>query len=89
MTPRCFALVPCAGTGSRSGSFVPKQYVTLAGLPVVAHTLAALAQVDRIAATLVVLAPDDEQFEEEVPGFAGTDRGWIARVGGDSRAATV
>ncbi|MEK8052122.1 2-C-methyl-D-erythritol 4-phosphate cytidylyltransferase [Ideonella sp. DXS22W] len=81
--------MPCAGTGSRSGSFVPKQYVSLAGLPVVAHTLAALGQVDRIAATLVVLAPDDEQFEEEVPGFAGTDKGWIARVGGDSRAATV
>ncbi|MDT7834839.1 2-C-methyl-D-erythritol 4-phosphate cytidylyltransferase [Aquabacterium sp. OR-4] len=92
MTPRCFALVPCAGTGSRSGSFVPKQYVALAGLPVVAHTLAALAQVERIAATLVVLAPDDEQFEDEVPGFGQgeqAERAWIARVGGDSRAATV
>jgi 2-C-methyl-D-erythritol 4-phosphate cytidylyltransferase len=29
----------------------------------VAHTLAALAQVPRLAATLVVLAPDDDQFE--------------------------
>ncbi|RAE63784.1 2-C-methyl-D-erythritol 4-phosphate cytidylyltransferase, partial [Burkholderia multivorans] len=31
MTPRLFALIPCAGTGSRSGSAVPKQYRTLAG----------------------------------------------------------
>ena len=86
--PRCFALVPCAGTGSRSGSFVPKQYVAVACQAVVAHTLQALARVDQIAATLVVLAPDDEQFEEECPAFAG-ERGWVARVGGASRAETV
>ncbi len=86
--PRLFALVPCAGTGSRSGSFVPKQYAPVAGQAMVAHTLQALARVDRLAATLVVLAPDDEQFEEECPGFAG-ERGWVARVGGASRAETV
>ncbi|MBP6899539.1 MAG: 2-C-methyl-D-erythritol 4-phosphate cytidylyltransferase [Burkholderiaceae bacterium] len=90
--PRCYALVPCAGTGSRSGSFVPKQYVQIAGQAVVAHTLQALAQVDRIAATLVVLAPDDDQFDEEVPGHGQgehADRLWTVRAGGDSRAATV
>lgn len=86
--PRCFALVPCAGTGSRSGALGPKQYAPVAGQPLVAHTLQALAAVDRLAATLVVLAPDDEQFEEELPAFAG-ERGWLARVGGASRAETV
>lgn len=86
--PRCFALVPCAGTGSRAGSFNPKQYEPVAGLPLVAHTLAALAQVERIAATLVVLAPDDEQFEEDLPGLAG-ERLWLAKAGGATRAETV
>jgi len=86
--PRCFALVPCAGTGSRSGSFVPKQYAPVAGQPLVNHTLQALAGVDRLAATLVVLAPDDDVFEDELPSFAG-ERGWVARVGGDSRALSV
>jgi 2-C-methyl-D-erythritol 4-phosphate cytidylyltransferase len=86
--PRCFALVPCAGSGSRSGSFVPKQYAPLGGDPLVAHTLDALAEVDRIEATLVVLAPDDDVFDEELPGFQG-ERGWTARVGGASRAETV
>ena len=85
---RCFALVPCAGSGSRAGAAQPKQYATVAGRPLVAHTLAALAQVPRLAATLVVLAPEDAQFEPAVPGFAG-ERGWVARVGGASRAETV
>src|SRR3990167_1764504 len=79
--PRCFALVPCAGTAA------PKQYETVAGQAVVAHTLAAQARVPRLVATLVVLAPDDDQFEAAVPGFAG-ERGWVARVGGASRAET-
>ncbi len=88
LAPRLFALVPCAGSGSRAGGAGPKQYAALAGQPVVAHTLAALAQVRRLAATLVVLAPDDDEFERQVPGFAG-EQGWVARVGGASRAATV
>lgn len=87
-TPRLFALVPCAGSGRRAGTDAPKQYRTLAGRALVAHTLAALAAVPRLAATLVVLARDDERFEAAVPGFAGA-RGWVARVGGATRAASV
>ena len=86
--PRCFALVPCAGTGSRSGALQPKQYAPVAGQPLVAHTLQALARVDRLAATLVVLAPDDDRFATELPAFEGP-QGWVARVGGASRAETV
>ena len=36
----------------------------------------------------MVLAPDDTQFEAKVPGFLG-ERGWAARCGGATRAATV
>jgi 2-C-methyl-D-erythritol 4-phosphate cytidylyltransferase len=86
--PRFFALLPCAGSGRRAGSAGPKQYAQVAGQPLVAHTLAALAQVPQLVATLVVLAPDDAQFEQAVPGFSG-DRAWTARVGGASRAETV
>jgi 2-C-methyl-D-erythritol 4-phosphate cytidylyltransferase len=85
---RCFALVPCAGVGQRAGTAQPKQYEPLAGRAVVAHTLAALAAVPRLAATLVVLAPDDTVFEAHAPGWAGP-RGWVARCGGATRAATV
>ena len=64
----------------------------VAGRTVVAHTLAALAAVPRVVATLVVLAPGDEAFERHIerslPG-AASDRLWLAHCGGATRAATV
>lgn len=86
--PRCYALVPCAGVGSRAGDGGPKQYRLVAGRPVVAHTLQALAALPELAATLVVLSPEDTQFEQVMPGFTGEQR-WVARCGGASRAETV
>lgn len=88
VSDRFYALVPCAGVGQRAGTAGPKQYEPLAGRPVVAHTLAALAEVPALAATLVVLSPDDKRFESAVPGFDGP-RAWVARVGGATRAASV
>jgi 2-C-methyl-D-erythritol 4-phosphate cytidylyltransferase len=82
---RCYALVPAAGIGARSGAGQPKQYVPLAGRAMMAHTLDALAAVPALDNTLVVLAPDDQRFEAELPDFSG----WVARCGGASRAETV
>ena len=84
-SPRLYALVPCAGVGERAGSGGPKQYTRVAGRSVVAHTLAALAAVERMVATLVVLAPDDSAFEAHAEGFSG----WVARCGGATRASSV
>ena len=85
---RCFALVPCAGVGLRAGAEGPKQYASLAGQAVVAHTLDALALVPALAATLVVVAVDDTCFEAHAPRFAGP-KAWVARCGGATRAASV
>jgi 2-C-methyl-D-erythritol 4-phosphate cytidylyltransferase / 2-C-methyl-D-erythritol 2,4-cyclodiphosphate synthase len=81
----CHALVPCAGVGERAASAGPKQYTSVAGRSVVAHTLDALARVPRLVRTLVVLAPEDTQFEAAAPGFAGI----VERIGGATRAASV
>ena len=86
--PRLFALVPCAGVGARSGADRPKQYVDLVGQPLVAHTLAALAQVQRLTATLVVLSPEDNLFRSLLPAFEGP-QGWVSHTGGATRADTV
>jgi 2-C-methyl-D-erythritol 4-phosphate cytidylyltransferase len=85
---RLHALVPCAGVGLRAGQGGPKQYAVVAGRSVVAHTLAALAAVPRLHTVLVVLSPDDADFEAAVPGFGGP-RERVARCGGATRAATV
>ena len=84
-TPRFYALVPCAGFGERAGARMPKQYRMVAGRSVVAHTLAALAQVPELTQTLVVLSPGDHLYEGHVHGF----KAWVSRTGGDSRAQTV
>jgi len=86
--PRCYALLPCAGVGTRSGAALPKQYVKIAGRPMVAHTLAALERVERLEAIVVVLSPDDAVFETELPDWAGARR-WLARCGGAERGQTV
>jgi 2-C-methyl-D-erythritol 4-phosphate cytidylyltransferase len=82
---RLYALVPCAGVGERAGASGPKQYAQLAGRTLVSHTLRALGQVQRLSATLVVIDPLDQLFEQSVPDFTG----WLSRNGGASRAQTV
>jgi len=82
---RCHALVPCAGVGERAAAAGPKQYQPLCGRAVVAHTLAALAAVPRLATLLVVLSPADDAFERHVPRFEGV----AERCGGATRAQSV
>ena len=56
------ALVPAAGFGARMGQELPKQYLLLAGQPMIAHALNTLCSSPEIATVFVVLAPGDEQF---------------------------
>ncbi|PMS34867.1 2-C-methyl-D-erythritol 4-phosphate cytidylyltransferase [Trinickia symbiotica] len=86
MTSRFFALIPCAGTGSRSGAPTPKQYRTVAGRPLLHFTLAAFDACNEFAQTLVVLAPDDTHFDAR--RFGGL-RFAVRRCGGASRQASV
>ena len=37
--PRAFALIPAAGMGKRMGASINKQYLSLAGMPIVARTI--------------------------------------------------
>src|SRR5688500_19856397 len=58
-TPSCWAVVPAAGHGSRMGADIPKQYLPLAGAPVLERTLFALAACGRLRGIVVALAADD------------------------------
>jgi 2-C-methyl-D-erythritol 4-phosphate cytidylyltransferase len=86
-SPRFFALIPCAGNGSRAGASGPKQYQDVAGRPMVLHTLAAFAAVERLAGTLVVVSPGDTFFENKHTALSATTS--IAACGGSTRAASV
>jgi len=70
------------------GGDCPKQYLPLAGKPLLRHTLGVLAAVPAIARVFVVLAPDDTHWD----GFDWRDlehRLSILRCGGATRAESV
>jgi len=57
-----WCVVPAAGRGMRMGADCPKQYLPLAGKPLIAHTLERLAAHPRIAGLMVVLGAQDERW---------------------------
>ncbi|MDM0112515.1 2-C-methyl-D-erythritol 4-phosphate cytidylyltransferase [Variovorax sp. J22R133] len=84
-----YALIPCAGSGSRAGANGPKQYRKLAGKPMVAHTLEAFRALgDRFAAIALVVSPEDRDIGAALPSFPGKGER-LLQVGGATRAATV
>ncbi|MFC5520198.1 2-C-methyl-D-erythritol 4-phosphate cytidylyltransferase [Polaromonas jejuensis] len=81
---RFFALIPCAGQGSRAGAPLAKQYQVIAGQAMVLHTLAAFQDVPDLSLTLVVVASGDHFFDQlPDPSFD------VAACGGGSRAESV
>ena len=83
VAPRYWALIPCAGSGSRAGTPGPKQYQLVAGQPMVLHTLAAFTQVTKLAGTLVVVSAGDTFFDFQDASVL------VAACGGSTRAASV
>jgi 2-C-methyl-D-erythritol 4-phosphate cytidylyltransferase / 2-C-methyl-D-erythritol 2,4-cyclodiphosphate synthase len=84
------AVIVAAGRGARaqSGAEPPKQYLPLAGEPVLAHSLRVLTAHPQIDAALVVINPDDtELYERAVAPFAG--RLLRPVPGGATRQASV
>ena len=85
---RYFALIPAAGSGSRMGSELPKQYLELAGAPMLQHAIKALCAHPKIEQVFVVLAADDAYFAryDWTPFDAKLRRLYC---GGATRAASV
>lgn len=83
--PRFHVVIPCAGTGSRAGADIPKQYALLAGLPMVMHTLKAFAEVTGMGQALLVVSPQDQMMADLLakhpqPVFSLVMRGGATRA---------
>lgn len=81
-----WCVVPAAGRGVRAGGDRPKQYQSLAGRPLLDHTLERLAAHPRIAGLVVVIAADDPHFSA-VESIGG--KPLIAAIGGGERSDSV
>lgn len=86
--PDFHALVPAAGFGSRMGRELPKQYLLLAGQPMIAHAVNTLCACPDIATVFVVLAPEDTLFHGYDWSHCG-DKLQPLFCGGATRAESV
>lgn len=86
--PRCWAVVPAAGVGKRMGSVIPKQYLPLAGRPVIAHALDTLLHHPRIIGLVVAVGAEDEWWPHVAAGLATDKPLWVV-VGGAERRHSV
>ena len=91
MTPdqvrgRLWVVVPAAGRGTRFGGELPKQYLEVAGRPLIAHTLDVLLSHPSVSGAVVVLADDDGYWRGmEAPG----GKPIMTCIGGAERADSV
>ncbi|HEX5314524.1 MAG TPA: 2-C-methyl-D-erythritol 4-phosphate cytidylyltransferase [Gammaproteobacteria bacterium] len=82
-----WALIPAAGTGERFGAGSPKQYLPLAGRPMLAWTLELFLASPRIDGVIVALAAGDRRWSEVAP--ADPSKPVLTTIGGATRAASV
>lgn len=83
-----YAVIPAAGSGSRMGGAIEKQYQLLNSVPMIAHAMMVLAREPRIDKLFVVLSPTDKRWNNyEWQGWE--ERIEVLRCGGKTRAETV
>ena len=81
-----WAIVPAAGRGTRFGGELPKQYIAVAGQPLIAYSLLALLAHPAVEGAVVALAQGDAHW----PGWTElSGKPVLACIGGDERAYSV
>lgn len=85
---KLYALVPAAGTGSRMGEGVPKQYRMIAGKPMISHALEALCSHPDICRVYVVLSEGDPYWKK-IDCSALSEKLVALYCGGSTRGQSV
>jgi len=85
-TAQIHVLIPAAGTGTRYGGAMLKQYLPICGKPVLAHSISVFQFHPMISSITVVLAEDDQLFESAV-GLLAAKVNTV--TGGETRAHSV
>lgn len=87
---RHVALIPAAGVGSRMNSTCPKQYLPMAGKPMLVHVLETFVSCDRIEHIYLVVSATDDYIDEALPpSIRSSGKFTLLRKGGASRQETV
>ena len=82
------AIVPAAGGGTRLAAPLPKQYLPLLGVPMLARTLQALRSSRRVDSLILVVPPGQEtRCSAEILEPFGLDGGPVVPGGADRQAS--
>lgn len=88
MMSKFFALIPAAGSGSRMRNKLPKQYLSLAGRPMIYHAVRTLCLSSEITSVFVVLdSEDSEWLKYDWSEFSG--KLIVFNCGGETRAMSI
>lgn len=82
-----WAVIPAAGTGKRFGADRPKQYLPLAGRPMLARVLDLFLGTPSVDGLVVALAARDAKWPRMKPGHPV--KPLVTAIGGANRAASV
>jgi 2-C-methyl-D-erythritol 2,4-cyclodiphosphate synthase/2-C-methyl-D-erythritol 4-phosphate cytidylyltransferase len=82
-SPRCHVLIPCAGSGSRFGGEIPKQFQMLGGKRVIDHTVELFTSIVEISSIWVGSSYVDLQLKPSPKPI------YVTPTGGATRAHTV
>lgn len=64
------AIIPAAGAGSRFGGHLPKQFIEIAGAPIIIHTLRKFDACEEIDVIVVALQPDEiSSFDRQLKHY--------------------
>ncbi len=84
------AIITAGGTGTRMGADRPKQYLEVAGKPIIVHTLSRFAAVEDICHIVVVVPPGDAgRFKEDIVDHHSFGTPIDVVDGGDVRQRSV
>lgn len=62
MKQKAYLLIAAAGRGKRMGGEINKNYLSLAGKPILAHTLEKFLKLDIFSQVIVIIAPGEEEI---------------------------
>jgi len=88
---RFFAVIPAAGTGTRLGAAIPKQYLEIDGRTILEWSVSALLAADWIEQVVVVVARGDQRASAVLRALPGDRQARLQIVprGGQTRRDTV
>lgn len=87
--PYTSAVILAAGSGTRAGSNLPKQFVMIDGIPVVIRTLTAFNKCDYVDEIVIVCSKDNEYFLNQSLKEQHFEKAVKVVAGGNSRAESA